>query len=90
MLNLDSLFYKKFKEKVRIMNQLITVTFDGQVLKPETPLNLDKNKKYQIQLIFDVEKEIINQKIKPKDNIRNHQAFLNGYMPEDEGLYDDY
>jgi hypothetical protein len=22
--------------------------------------------------------------------IRNHQAFLNGYAPEDEGLYDDY
>lgn len=22
--------------------------------------------------------------------IRNHQAFLNGYSPEDEGLYDDY
>jgi hypothetical protein len=23
-------------------------------------------------------------------SIRNHQAFLNGYAPEDEGLYDDY
>jgi hypothetical protein len=22
--------------------------------------------------------------------IRNHSAFLNGYAPEDEGLYDDY
>ena len=22
--------------------------------------------------------------------IRNHQAFLNGYAPEDEGLYDDH
>lgn len=22
--------------------------------------------------------------------IRNHDAFLNGYEPEDEGLYDDY
>jgi hypothetical protein len=22
--------------------------------------------------------------------IRNHQAFLHGYAPEDEGLYDDY
>jgi hypothetical protein len=21
---------------------------------------------------------------------RNHSAFLNGYVPEDEGLYDDY
>lgn len=24
------------------------------------------------------------------DGIRNHSAFLNGYAPEDEGLYDDY
>lgn len=23
-------------------------------------------------------------------SIRNHQAFLNGYAPEDEGLYDDH
>jgi hypothetical protein len=32
--------------------------------------------------------------IQPKstepDIIRNHNAFLNGYSPEDEGLYDDY
>jgi hypothetical protein len=31
--------------------------------------------------------------IQPKSNktkIRNHSAFLNGYAPEDEGLYDDY
>lgn len=31
--------------------------------------------------------------IQPKsttEEIRNHQAFLNGYAPEDEGLYDDY
>jgi predicted DNA-binding antitoxin AbrB/MazE fold protein len=72
------------------MNQLITVTFDGKVLKPETPLNLDKNKKYQIALISELEKEIINEKINPKNNIRNHQGFLNGYAPEDEGLYDEY
>ncbi len=24
------------------------------------------------------------------DKTRNHSAFLNGYAPEDEGLYDDY
>jgi predicted DNA-binding antitoxin AbrB/MazE fold protein len=33
------------------MNQLITVTFDGEVLKPEFPLNLETNQKYQIELI---------------------------------------
>jgi hypothetical protein len=25
-----------------------------------------------------------------RTSIRNHSAFLNGYAPEDEGLYDDY
>lgn len=35
------------------MNQLITVTFDGEVLRPEISLNLVTNKKYQIQLIYD-------------------------------------
>jgi len=24
------------------------------------------------------------------ESIRNHEAFLNSYVPEDEGLYDDY
>jgi hypothetical protein len=24
------------------------------------------------------------------NKIRDHRAFLNGYTPEDEGLYDDY
>jgi predicted DNA-binding antitoxin AbrB/MazE fold protein len=33
------------------MTQLITVTFDGEVLKPEKPLNLEVNQQYQIQLI---------------------------------------
>ena len=26
----------------------------------------------------------------PLEPIRQHDAFLNGYAPEDEGLYDDY
>jgi hypothetical protein len=33
------------------MNQLVTVTFDGEVLRPEIPLDLDINQKYQIQVI---------------------------------------
>jgi hypothetical protein len=33
------------------MNQLITVTFDGKVLRPEIPLDLDIDQKYQIQVI---------------------------------------
>lgn len=34
------------------MNQLvITATFDGEVLKPENPLNLEINKTYKIKLV---------------------------------------
>lgn len=32
----------------------------------------------------------IQQKLTEIDPIRNHSSFLNGYAPEDEGLYDDY
>ena len=28
--------------------------------------------------------------VPPMEPVRNHDAFLNGYAPEDEGLYDDY
>ena len=28
--------------------------------------------------------------IPPMEPVRTHDAFLNGYAPEDEGLYDDY
>ena len=33
------------------MNNVITVTFDGQVLTPEIPLYLSQNKKYKIAII---------------------------------------
>ena len=32
----------------------------------------------------------IQQKAESAKYIRTHDAFLNGYAPEDEGLYDDY
>ncbi|MBD2451638.1 hypothetical protein H6G76_31870 [Nostoc sp. FACHB-152] len=32
----------------------------------------------------------IQQKAEVTESIRTHDAFLNGYAPEDEGLYDDY
>jgi hypothetical protein len=32
----------------------------------------------------------IQQKAEAAKDIRTHDAFLNGYAPEDEGLYDDY
>jgi hypothetical protein len=37
------------------MNNVITVTFDGQVLKPINTLNWEINKQYKIQLISDLD-----------------------------------
>lgn len=55
------------------MNQLITATFDGQVFKPEIPLNLEVNKKYKIKLIFDPGKNIIQE---DEEQIKElHQEF---------------
>lgn len=58
------------------MNQLITATFDGQVFKPEIPLNLEVNKKYKIQLVFDDDK---NSTQEYKENLQElkelHQEF---------------
>ena len=33
------------------MNKTVTVTFDGTVLHPDSPLNLQPNKRYRIQII---------------------------------------
>ncbi len=70
------------------MTQLITVTYDGEVLKPTQKLSLDIGKQYQIELI-DNESTIAEEKDK-LSYIRSHDSFLNGYAPEDEVLYDDY
>ncbi|AFZ48665.1 hypothetical protein Cyast_2723 [Cyanobacterium stanieri PCC 7202] len=64
------------------MAQLITVIYDGEVLKPKTNITLSKGKEYKIQIIEDL--------IQNHTPERNHQSFLNGYASEDEGLYDEY
>ena len=33
------------------MKKTVTVTFDGTALHPDSPLNLEANKRYQIQII---------------------------------------
>jgi hypothetical protein len=33
------------------MSQILTVTFDGEAFYPETQLNLEPNKRYQIQIL---------------------------------------
>ena len=74
------------------MSKTITAIFDGRVLQPEKPLDLKRNQRYIITIAND-ESSTIEDQINslPKQNyIGNHESFLNGYAPEDEGLYDDY
>ena len=39
---------------------LITATYDGKVFKPKTPLDLDIDQEYQIEVINDVKKKDTN------------------------------
>ncbi len=71
------------------MTELITVTYDGKVLKPTQKLSLDIGKQYQIELINN-DRQKITQEHDKINFIRSHESFLNGYASEDEGLYDDY
>jgi predicted DNA-binding antitoxin AbrB/MazE fold protein len=70
------------------MSQIITVTYDGEVLKPSQKLSLNVGKQYQIELLDD--NSNIFSSSENQTNIRSHESFLNGYASEDEGLYDDY
>ena len=75
------------------MTKTITAIFDGKVLQPEKPLDLKENQRYTITIITNEEltttEDSLNS-LPEQNNIRNHNSFLNGYSPEDEGLYDDY
>lgn len=33
------------------MSKILTVTFDGSVLRPDTPLDLEPNKRYVISIV---------------------------------------
>ena len=68
-------------------SSLINLTYEIEVQPGET-LTLPKSLVEQVG----VGSWIITIQPKPKETekIRNHNAFLNGYAPEDEGLYDDY
>ena len=62
------------------------VTAAGNLeLPPEILAQLEPLSEYEI--LMTEEKIILERK---NLTVRNHQAFLNGYVLEDEGLYDDY
>jgi hypothetical protein len=70
-----------------MQNELTTLTYEIE-LKPGEKLNLPESILENITTGRWV--ITIQQKVEESQSTRNHDAFLNGYAPEDEGLYDDY
>jgi hypothetical protein len=71
------------------MNQTLTVVFDGQVLHPETPLELQPNTRYLITIqdvpapaiegdAWDVLESLIGTVNAPPDWSREHDHYLYG------------
>ena len=68
-------------------SSLINLTYEIEI-KPGETLTLPKSLVEQIgagSWIISIQ-----PKLDENRKIRVHNAFLNGYAPEDEGLYDDY
>jgi predicted DNA-binding antitoxin AbrB/MazE fold protein len=59
--------------------------YENGVLRPLMPLSLNEHQVVSLSISTDAEKPAAGPEI-----VRDHSAFLNGYAPEDEGLYDDY
>lgn len=65
-------------------NEIIEMTIElepGEKLALPDPLNVSVGAGRWLITIRPVD---------PEESIRVHSAFLNGYAPQDEGLYDDY
>lgn len=59
--------------------------YEAGVLRPLTPLSLQEHQVVSIAISTPSE-----EGRSPGELVRDHSAFLNSYVPEDEGLYDDY
>ncbi|MEH2204682.1 MAG: hypothetical protein V7K53_11460 [Nostoc sp.] len=70
-----------------MQNELTTLTYEIE-LKPGEKLNLPESILENITTGRWV--ITIQQKAEETESTRSHDAFLNGYAPEDEGLYDNY
>jgi hypothetical protein len=66
-------------------SELVTLTYEIEIQPGEKlilPTSLTEN--------IGAGNWVITIQQKQKSPTRSHSAFLNGYVPEDEGLYDDY
>lgn len=70
------------------MNELIAVTFDGSVLKPDKPLKLERNKRYLITIVpeevapvqnaWDLSENLTGTVEAPEDWSAEHDHYLYG------------
>ncbi|AVH66814.1 hypothetical protein [Nostoc sp. 'Peltigera membranacea cyanobiont' N6] len=70
-----------------MQNELTTLTYEIE-LKPGEKLNIPESILENITTGHWV--ITIQQKAEETKKALSHDAFLNGYAPEDEGLYDNY
>ncbi len=78
------------------MSKILTVTFDGSVLRPDTPLELEPNKRYLITIVsednnsstadvWDVLEDLAGTVDAPDDWASQHDHYLYGtpkHQPE--------
>jgi hypothetical protein len=70
-------------------SKLVSLTYEVQLQSGETltlPDTITKNLREGRWLVTIQPAELSSQSSSP----RSHDAFLNGYAPEDDNLYDDY
>jgi hypothetical protein len=70
-------------QRLHIMHTLIEQISQKLPQAPESVL------REVLGILDSVDSQKESSEVKPSD-IRDHSAFVNGYAPEDEGLYDDY
>ena len=65
----------------------INAIYESGVLRPLTPLALREQQVVSISISTVSSRHTFEDELPA---VRDHSAFLNSYVPDDEGLYDDY
>jgi hypothetical protein len=81
-----------FKTLIEVLNKIILMNNQLLVLTYEVELKPGEKLTLPSSLLENMSEGhwVITIQQKAKSPTRNHDAFLKGYAPEDEGLYDDY
>lgn len=83
------LFHDRQPGDGRVMLPIMTLhtdaIYENGVLRPLNPSGLDEHQVVSQSIFTKTQKLDASSTV-----VRDHSAFLNSYVPEDEGLYDDY